>query len=82
LAKTKVRNISPSRLKWLRRPSDREKVKPSYFLLPKERKFPYKNKDGSINCKLLRGALTRAGQYGYKSVQSKAKKLYEKYCKK
>lgn len=57
----------------------------SYFLLVTadgERKFPYKDpKTGAIHCGLLRAAITRAGQYGYKKVQDKARALYEKHCK-
>jgi len=43
------RNLSLSRLKWLKRPAERRKLPASHFLLPKERKFPYRNKDGSVN---------------------------------
>jgi len=43
------RNLPLARLKWLKRPAERKKLPASYFLLPKERKFPYRNKDGSVN---------------------------------
>jgi len=33
---------------------EREKMPASYFLLPKERKFPYKTRTGQISCKGLR----------------------------
>jgi len=33
---------------------ERSKMPASYFLLPKERKFPYKTKSGKISCKGLR----------------------------
>ncbi|MEM3554232.1 MAG: hypothetical protein QXU79_00205 [Candidatus Micrarchaeaceae archaeon] len=49
-------------------------------MLPEERKFPYRNKDGSINCRLLRAAITRAAQHGYREVYEKARALYERYC--
>lgn len=59
----------------------RQKMPSSYFLLPKERKFPYKTKTGKISCKGLRQAMVRAQQHGYRNVYQKAKRLYKKYCK-
>lgn len=41
----------------------------------------YRNKDGSINCRLLRAAISRAAQHGYKEVEAKARRLYQKHCK-
>lgn len=78
--KVEVRNIPVGRLKWVDRPSEREELPKSHFLLPEERKFPYRNKDGSINCRLLRAAITRAAQHGYREVYEKARALYERYC--
>lgn len=78
--KAEVRNIPVGRLKWVDRPSEREELPKSHFLLPEERKFPYRNKDGSINCRLLRAAITRAAQHGYREVYEKARALYERYC--
>jgi len=77
-----TKNIPVDRLKWIDRPSQREEAKASNFLMPEERKFPYKNKDGSINCKLVRAAITRAAQHGHTKVEAKARRIYEKYCKK
>lgn len=79
--KKKTKDIPPSKLKWLKRPKERKELPAHHFLLPKERKFPYKNKDGTINCRLLRAAITRAAQHGYPSVEKRARKLYEKHCK-
>ena len=59
----------------------REKAKVSDFLLPKERKYPYKV-NGKISCKLLRAAITRAGQYKETSVQKRAERLYYRHCSK
>jgi len=54
----------------------------SYFLLPEERKFPYRDPDsGAIHCGLVRAAITRAAQYGYRSIEEKARNIYTKYCK-
>lgn len=80
--KAKVRNFPVERLKWVDRPSEREELPRDYFLLPKERKFPYRNRDGSINCKLLRAAMTRAAQFGYREVYEKARRLYDRFCAK
>lgn len=75
-----VRNIPVDRLKWVDSAEERESVPASHFLLPNERKFPYKNRDGSINCRLLRAAITRAAQHGYREVYERARALYDKYC--
>jgi hypothetical protein len=52
------------------------------FLLPSEKKFPYKAKDENgnwvIRPNMLRAAMTRAGQHGYPEIYKKAKKLYDK----
>jgi hypothetical protein len=52
------------------------------FLLPDpidpgKSKFPIMPKHGPcvIDCRALRVALTRAGQYGYRNVQTKARRL-------
>lgn len=80
--KRKVRNFPVERLKWVDRPSEREELPRNYFLLPEERKFPYRNKDGTINCRMLKGAMTRAAQHGYREVYEKARRLYQRYCAK
>jgi len=82
LAKAETRNIPVSRLRWVDRPRERKKVPASHFLLPKERKFPYRNKDGSINCRLLKAAISRAAQHGYSEVEKKARRLYQRHCAK
>jgi len=58
----------------------RTMAKASDFLLPKERKFPYKIR-GKISCPLLRAAIRRAAQHGYPQVEAKARRLYNRYCK-
>lgn len=80
--KQKIRNVKVGDIKWIDKPSERKEVPARYFLLPEERKFPYRNKDGSLNCNLLRAAIVRAAQHGYKQVEEKARKLYERHCKK
>lgn len=49
------------------------------FLMPTERKYPYKV-NGKISCNLLRAAMSRAGQQGERVVESRAKKLYADHC--
>ncbi len=53
-----------------------------YFLLIDEngdRKFPVKNpKTGKYDAGLVRAAITRAAQYGYKEVEQKAQELYKR----
>ncbi len=80
IIKAEERTIPVRRLKWVDRPREREKVPASHFLMPKERKFPYKNKDGSINCALLRAAISRAAQHGYPEVERRARALYQRHC--
>lgn len=77
-----IRNIPISQIKWIRSDKEREKVPANFFLLPGDRKFPYRNKDGSLNCNLLRAAIGRAAQFNYGSVEAKARKLYQQYCQK
>lgn len=75
-----VRNIPTDRLKWLDRESEREKLPEDHFLDQKNRRYPYKNKDGSINCYMLRSAIRLAGMHGDDSIKAKAQELYDKYC--
>ena len=77
-----VRNIPIAQLKWITSERERKEVPADYFLLPGDRKFPYKNRDGSLNCNLVRAAISRAAQFNYASVESKARSIYEQYCKK
>ncbi len=77
----KVKNRKLSNLKWVYRKGERKKLPSSYFLLPKERKFPYRNKDGSVNCNMLRAAEVRAKQTNRPGVAARARKLRERYCK-
>jgi len=54
------------------------------FLLPEERKFPYKRyKNGKwvISCADLRDAMRLAAIHRYKQVEQKAKRLYSRHCK-
>lgn len=67
--------------------SKREKVPSHVFLIPDERKFPVKKFDSKsgkwvYDCKALRAAIVRAAQFGYKRVESQARSLYLKNCKK
>ena len=59
----------------------RERASASDFLLPKERKYPYKL-NGKIDCKLLLAAIHRAGQYHESAVLAHAQRLYDQHCQK
>jgi len=73
----------PERIKKkIKSKSERQDMPKSYFLLPNERKFPYKDPDtGEISCPLLHAAITRAAQHNYPKVEQRARKLYERHCK-
>lgn len=77
-----IHNLPISEITWIRSEKERKEVSSSFFLIPSERKFPYKNKDGSLNCNLVRAAISRAAQHDYSEVEKKARNLYERYCKK
>ena len=66
--------------------SVRDELPADYFLLPSERKFPYREwqgaNKGAISCNALRAAITRAAQHGYAEVERKARELYNRHCKK
>jgi len=80
MATVKVRNIPTDRLKWLRRKTEREKLPKEYFLDPERRLYPYRNKDGSINCYLLLAAYRLAKMHGRDDVAAKALKFLKTYC--
>lgn len=80
MAMPEVRNIPTDKLKWLDRESERQKLPEDYFLDPKNRRYPYKNKDGSINCYMLRAAIRLAGMHGDDSIKAKAEEFFQKYC--
>lgn len=63
-------------------PKKRKKLSEELFLVPEERKFPYRDpKTGKIRCDLLRAAIVRAAQHGYLQTAKKARRLYQMYCK-
>jgi len=88
IAKAETRNIPVERLRWVDRPKERRELKKKgkvRYLLPNHPdgpKFPITNKDGSINCRLVRAAISRAAQHGYPEVERKARRIYERHCKK
>ncbi len=67
-------------------PTKRKNVPADHFLDPKNKKYPYKNPDGTVSCGGLKAAIQAAG--GARGapkrpqIQAKAKKLYKKYCQK
>lgn len=80
LSMAEVRNIPTDKLKWLDRKTEREKLPEDYFLDPKNRRYPFKNKDGSINCYMLKSAIKLAGMHKDEEIQKKAQELYQKHC--
>lgn len=76
----KTRNIPTDRLTWIDSKSEREKVPADYFLDPENRRYPYKNRDGSINCYMLRSAIRLAGMHGEEGIKQKAQELFNKHC--
>ena len=56
-----------------------EDAKPSDFLMPSERKYPYKIA-GKISCNLLKAAISRAAQNNESGVKAKAESLYHDHC--
>ncbi len=83
MAKVIKRKQIPKTVKQvIRSQKKRKKLPSSYFLMPKERKFPYKDpKTGKIRCDLLKAAIVRAAQHNYPTVEQKARRLYQKHCK-
>lgn len=61
-------------------PAQRQKVPADHFLMPDQRKYPYKDSDGKISCNLLRAAIARAGQNKQKAVEAKARSLFNNHC--
>ncbi len=61
---------------------DRQKLKDKCgaraFLLPGELKFPVMDMNCRYNINGVRAAITRAAQHGYKQVEAKARRLYER----
>lgn len=84
VAKAKSKGKIPEKIhKIIKSKKWREETPKHFFLLPNEKKFPYKNPiTGKIDCRLLRAAITRAAQHNYPKVESKARKLYQKHCSK
>ena len=56
-----------------------EEAKDADFLMPEERKYPYKVK-GQISCNLLKAAITRSAQNNETEVNKKAKALFNDHC--
>lgn len=83
----KRKHVKVSFARWEAPPdSVRDHLPAHFFLLPEERKFPYKNwkgpNEGAINCNALRVAIARASQHGYTKVKKRAMMLYKRYCSK
>ncbi len=62
-------------------PKRRKEAPATDFLMPKQRKFPYKV-NGKIDKRLLIAAIHRAGQYGYKGVELRAQRILQEFEKK
>lgn len=62
--------------------SKREKMPAHCFLMPSEKKYPYKKKINGkwvISQSGLRAAISCANRAGHKAIAAKASKLYQKY---
>lgn len=57
----------------------KEEARDSDFLMPEQRKYPYKIK-GQISCNLLKAAITRSAQYNETDVNKRAKALFNDHC--
>lgn len=60
-------------------PKERKTDNASDFLMPAERKYPYKV-GGQISCNLLKAAMSRAMQNNEMAVHKKAKQLFMDHC--
>lgn len=60
-------------------PKQRKTVPADHFLMPAQRKYPYKI-NGKVNCDLLRAAIARAGQNGESEVEAKARSIFKNTC--
>jgi len=74
-----VRQFSQTLKQWL---ANRDKIPASYFLDPKNKKYPVKGPDGKYNCSLILHARIRAKQHNHPTIAAKADALYKKYCEK
>ena len=67
-------------------PKKRSEIPSNHFLDQKNKKYPYKNKDGSINCGGLKAAYNYAkgarGAPKRPQIASKAKRLITQHCSK
>lgn len=60
-------------------PKQRKAVPSDQFLMPAQKKYPYKV-NGQISCNMLKAAMVRAAQNNETAVHSKAKRLYADNC--
>lgn len=61
-------------------PKERKQVPSDHFLLPSQRKYPYKDSSGKISCNMLRAAISRAGQNNEGAVEARARALLKSNC--
>ncbi len=58
----------------------RQDVPARYFLDESNRKYPFRNRDGTYNCRMLKSAIRLAGMHGDDEVQSRAQRFHERIC--
>lgn len=79
---SRYQDIELSTDSWWEDPELRDKAPADFFLDPSSRKYPYKTWDGQISCERLKAAMQLSSLHGYKHIYDRAKRLYEKHCKK
>lgn len=68
-------------------PTKRKNVPASHFFDPKNKKYPYKNPDGTINCGGVKAAKqaaggARSGKKASPALRAKINRVWDKYCAK
>lgn len=50
------------------------------FLMPADRKYPFKGANGKVSCDMLRAIIARTQTSGEDDANGKAITLFKKYC--
>ncbi|RUM29898.1 MAG: hypothetical protein DSY42_05615 [Aquifex sp.] len=66
---------------WWKYERYRKVAPPDYFILPKERKYPYKTHDGKISCTRLFAAQFLARVHKDYTALKKIEKLISEHCR-
>lgn len=79
---SRYEDIELSTSEWWNDPELRDKAPQDFFLDPSSRRYPYRTWDGKISCERLKAAMQLSSLHGHKQIYDRAKRLYEKHCKK